>query len=78
MDKGKSLYIKRVSKIISHIDVYITRNGNHIRNPKITDVIKDNGYNCYRTTSNPCSCRLCQPQKYDRAKEKENVHSYLD
>lgn len=27
----------------------------------------------YRTTGNPCSCAMCSPYKYDRAKMKRDI-----
>ncbi len=37
-----------------------------LKQTKPTDFI------CYKTTGNPCSCPMCQPHKYNRAKERKD------
>lgn len=65
-------YKKRIRQLANTIDIYISKDGTRIRNPKTIDILKDNGHNCYREQACPCSCIFCQPNKYNRAKEKRN------
>jgi hypothetical protein len=66
----KLKFTKRIKRYARNLDIYVNRNGEYIRNPKWIDIVKDNGQTCYRTTSTPCSCLMCSPNKYNRAKEK--------
>lgn len=52
---------------------YIDKNGREIDSPTTADMMKQNAYVCYRTTSTPCSCPGCSGEHYDRAKEKQEV-----
>lgn len=70
-------YKKRIQRFASNLNIYVNREGKYIRNPKTIDVLNDNGQHCYRTTSSPCSCEMCSPNKYNRAKEKKLFYSKL-
>jgi queuine/archaeosine tRNA-ribosyltransferase len=63
-------YKKRIQKFAAKSDIYVTRSGDYIYNPKTVDIIKDNGQLHYRSHSTPCSCYMCSPYKYNRAKVK--------
>lgn len=71
-------YKKRIRRFVSNIDVYVDKEGKYIYNPKSVDVIQENGQHCYRTTSTPCSCIMCAPDKYVRAKEKEKISKVIE
>jgi hypothetical protein len=67
-------YRKRLHRWVSGITRYHTRTGEIIYHPTVEDIIADNGQNCYRTTSSPCSCWCCSGEKkYNRAKEKRDT-----
>lgn len=83
MNKGrrneikKLKYLKRIRLLANGLDIYVTCNGEYIRNPKVQDILKDNGQNCYRTTSTPCSCSVCSHNKYNRAKIKSTMKKVI-
>lgn len=68
-------YKKRIQLFVSRCDIYVSRQGEYIYNPKTIDVIKDNGQLAYRNSSTPCSCFMCSHKKYNRAKEKAKLHN---
>lgn len=64
-------YKKRVKNWIKNLSVYINREGEHIRNPKVADVLKDNGQCKLRNTSTLCSCYDCSGYYKYRRNEKK-------
>lgn len=70
MNKGRRNEIaklkrkKRLQWFCSSLDVYITRDGRRIRNPKPSD-IPHNEQTVFKSTGKPCSCAMCSPQKVE-------------
>lgn len=63
-------YKRRIQKLAVGTDIYFTRDGEKIFNPKTIDLLNDRCQYVYKNTSTPCSCWLCAYNKYNRAKEK--------
>lgn len=52
-------------------------NGESIRNPRWIDLYKANWNPVYKSVHTPCSCWLCQGQKYDRSQYKTETRLTL-
>ena len=62
----KKKYLKRIKRLSRCLHSYIKSDGTIIYNPSTLDIINDNGYKIYKSTSTPCSCIMCSPYKYSR------------
>lgn len=78
MDKGRRNEIaalkrkKRLKVWLRGVHRYKTRIGKVIMNPKLTDIPKTE-HTVLKSTGKPCSCSICSPNKYNRAKAKRHV-----
>lgn len=55
---------KRLHHLVNGIDVYITKDGDKINKPRVTDLPK-NYQTVYKSTGKPCSCAMCSPGKVE-------------
>lgn len=72
MDKGRRNELaklkrkKRLRLYVSNLDYFIGEDGYKIQKPKTTDVENTKFLQVYKSTSVPCSCSMCSPEKYSR------------
>ena len=72
-------YEKRVKRWVASLGIYICRDGNRIRNPKASDVIRDKGQLGFKSHATLCSCWCCSGyKKYSRNDKKEEDRRLLD
>lgn len=72
-------FIKRLKRVLSRIDVVATKERiRRVTNTNWRDFMNSRDFNCYRTTSTPCSCYMCSGyNKYKREKFKKDTFVLL-
>ena len=73
-------FIKRIKRVFNTVDVIVTEDKKLVDINSLIwkDFMNSRAFNCYRTTSTPCSCYMCSGwKKYKRNNFKKETNRIL-
>lgn len=76
--QGFRVFKARLIRLAAYGYCAFDEEGNRVDNPHWFDLAKQHGCQVYKTTGTPCSCMLCQRNRYSRSDYKKNMRRILN
>lgn len=68
----------RLIRLAGYRHYIIDEDGNRVNNLHWFELAKQHQYQVYKTTGTPCSCMLCQGNRYDRLDYKRTMRRIIN
>ena len=68
----------RLIRLAAYEHYTIDEDGNRVNNLHWFELAKQHQYQVYKTTGTPCSCMLCQGNRYDRLEYKKTMRRIIN